>query len=94
MPWTINAEIYPLHARNLCCGISTAINWICNLFVSLTFLSITERFTVAAAFWIYATCALVGWIFLFRKLPETKGVLLEDIQSVFGGCKTQENQLS
>ena len=45
MPWTINSEIYPLWARSTCTAIATSFNWIFNLLVSLTFLTLTEQIT-------------------------------------------------
>lgn len=42
MPWTINAEIYPLWARGAGNGASTFCNWLFNLCSSISFLSLTE----------------------------------------------------
>ena len=45
MPWTINAEIYPLWARSTCNSIATSTNWFFNFLVSMTFLTLTEILT-------------------------------------------------
>jgi len=42
MPWTINAEIYPLWARGAGNGAATFFNWLFNLCISISFLSLTE----------------------------------------------------
>ncbi len=42
LPWTINAEIYPLWARAKCTGLATSVNWMSNLFVAMTFLTIVN----------------------------------------------------
>lgn len=42
MPWTINAEIYPLDVRAVCIGASSATNWVANFVVAMTFLSLVE----------------------------------------------------
>ena len=36
VPWTINAEIYPMPVRSLCVGIGVACNWTANLLVPYT----------------------------------------------------------
>ena len=38
VPWTVNAEIYPNSSREMGMATSTAVNWISNCIVSLTFL--------------------------------------------------------
>ena len=42
VPWAVNAEIYPQSCREAGMGLSTAVNWICNCIVSLTFLTILQ----------------------------------------------------
>lgn len=44
LPWTVNAEIYPTWSRSACTGIATAVNWLSNLLVSFTFLSVVDEF--------------------------------------------------
>lgn len=50
MPWTINSEIYPLWARSTANSIATAFNWLLNLIISMTFLSLTEAITKEVSF--------------------------------------------
>lgn len=45
MPWTVNSEIYPLWARSTGNACSAGVNWICNVFVSLTFLHVAQYLT-------------------------------------------------
>ena len=45
MPWTINAEIYPQWARSFGGGMASATNWLFNLLVSSTFLTLTDFIT-------------------------------------------------
>ena len=83
MPWVINAEIFPNHLRTAGASYATSTNWICNLGVSLTFLSLTEAITKAGTFWMYAGISVVSWAYCYFQLPETKGLTLEAIEDIF-----------
>lgn len=85
MPWTVNSEIYPLSVRSRAVGIATMVNWGTNLVISLTFLSLVRAVTAWGAFILYAAVAAGGWIFLFFRLPETRGKTLEEIRELFLG---------
>ncbi|XP_052453881.1 proton myo-inositol cotransporter-like isoform X2 [Carassius gibelio] len=84
MPWTVNSEIYPLWARSTGNACSAGVNWICNVLVSLTFLHVAQYLTYYGAFFLYSGLALLGFVFVVGCLPETKGLRLEEIESVFG----------
>ncbi|GFN97442.1 proton myo-inositol cotransporter [Plakobranchus ocellatus] len=45
MPWTINAEIYPLWCRSVANSIATLCNWASNYLVSISFLTVTKAIT-------------------------------------------------
>uniref|UniRef100_A0A2C9JI74 Major facilitator superfamily (MFS) profile domain-containing protein n=1 Tax=Biomphalaria glabrata TaxID=6526 RepID=A0A2C9JI74_BIOGL len=83
MPWTINSEIYPIWARSTGNSLSAATNWIANLLVSMTFLTLTETLTKYGTYWLFVGIAILGLMFFGICLPETKGRKLEDIEDLF-----------
>lgn len=78
--WLIVSEVFPLGIRGRAMGIATFSNWLCNYFVSLTFLSLIQAIGTAGTFWIYAAICLIGLWFVIKLVPETKGKTFEQIQ--------------
>jgi MFS transporter, SP family, galactose:H+ symporter len=78
--WLLISEIYPLPIRGLGEGTAAATNWIFNLLVSITFLSLVELIGPARTFWFYGALAVAAWLFSYFIVPETKGRSLEEIE--------------
>lgn len=78
--WIIIAELYPLNMRNMAMGFASGANWICNLMVSLVFLSALDYIGASMTFWSFAAIGLMGWLYCWNKLPETAGISLEEIE--------------
>ncbi|KAM7397155.1 hypothetical protein PAMP_020149 [Pampus punctatissimus] len=85
MPWTVNSEIYPLWARSTGNACSAGVNWTFNVLVSLTFLHVAQFLTYYGVFFLYMGLVVLGLLFVMSCLPETQGLQLEDIESLFTG---------
>jgi len=79
VPWVIQSEIFPLDVRGQANGAATASNWLCNLIVSMTFLTLADHISKAGTFWLYTGIAVCGLFFIYLHVPETKGCSLEEI---------------
>lgn len=79
-PWTINAEIYPIHVIGTASSLSTTTNWVTNAFVASVFL-ITTKTVVGQiiTFSILALFALACLIFVYFKVPETANKEINEI---------------
>ncbi|KAJ2612873.1 hypothetical protein H4S08_002497, partial [Coemansia sp. RSA 1365] len=85
LPWLIQSEIFGQGIRSKAGSIATATNWASNFIVSVTFLTMTLHITASGTFWLYAGIMLLGLLFVFFMVPETKGLKLEDVQKLFVG---------
>ena len=79
--WLILSEIYPLRIRGRAMSIGTATNWITNLVVALSFLTLTLVLGKPTTFWLYGVVSVSAWLFAFFLVPETKGKSLEEIEA-------------
>ncbi|KAK7431352.1 hypothetical protein QQZ08_002123 [Neonectria magnoliae] len=83
VPFTYSAEAFPLHIRALGMASATSITWAFNFLLSFTWPRMMEAFGGPGAFFWYATWNLVGWVFAYFLLPETKALTLEELDLVF-----------
>jgi len=78
--WVILSEIFPNRIRGGAMSVSVVALWLGNFLLSQTFPVMYEKLGLAHCFWVYAGICLVGFIFIYFKLPETKGKTLEQIE--------------
>ena len=83
--WLMISEIYPLNIRGKAMSIASLCNWGFNFIVSLTFLLLVNSLGQTGTFWIYAAIGILAWIFVYLRVPETKGRSLEEIEASFRG---------
>src|SRR5438445_749887 len=78
--WLMSAEIFPTRVRAVGSAISTFANWVSNLLVSVTFLSLVNAIGQSGTFWLYAAMGVLAFGFCQRLVPETRGTNLEQIE--------------
>ncbi|KAL0363143.1 UNVERIFIED_CONTAM: Inositol transporter 4 [Sesamum calycinum] len=81
-PWIVNSEIYPLRYRGVGGGIAAVSNWVSNLIVSETFLTLTEAVGSAGTFLLFAGFSAIGLVAIFFLVPETKGLAFEEVEKM------------
>lgn len=82
VPWIVNSEIYPLRYRGVGGGIAAVSNWTANLIVSETYLTLTKALGSAGTFLLFAGFSLIGLVFIYFLVPETKGMQFEEVEKL------------
>ncbi|CAJ2635557.1 unnamed protein product [Trifolium pratense] len=81
--WVYSSEIFPLKLRAQGASMGVAVNRTMNGIVSMTFISIYKAITIGGTFFMFASISVIGWIFFYFFLPETKGKALEEMEMLF-----------
>lgn len=83
IPWLMASELFPVGVRGKAASIATVVGWLGNLFISFTFLGLLDLIGESATFFSYAAVAVLGLVFVWFLVPETKGRTLEEIEEGF-----------
>lgn len=81
LTWVLISEIFPNHIRGLATSIAVISLWLAYFILVFTFPIIEAKFGDAAAFYGYAVICILGFMFIWRKVLETKGKTLEEIEN-------------
>jgi sugar porter (SP) family MFS transporter len=78
--WLLIAEIYPLRIRGAAMSVATMANWGANFVVTISFLSLLSAVGGVGAFFLFGFLTLVALGYFWRRVPETKGRSLQEIE--------------
>jgi sugar porter (SP) family MFS transporter len=78
--WVLISEIFPNRIRGAAISIAVSSLWIACFILTFTFPILNNSLGPAKTFWAYAAVCLLGFIFIFTSVPETKGKTLEQIE--------------
>lgn len=79
--WVLLSEIFPNRIRGLAMSVAVSSLWIACFLVTFSFPILNQRLGAAGTFWTYALICFVGFAFIWRFVPETKGKTLEEIEA-------------
>ncbi len=85
--WVVLSEIFPNRIRGAAMAIATTSLWIASFGLTFTFPLLNNALNAYGTFWLYALICVAGFLFIFNKLPETKGKSLEEIEDSFEKSK-------
>ncbi|KAL6226894.1 hypothetical protein ACLB2K_000853 [Fragaria x ananassa] len=83
IPNILCAEIFPTPVRGLCIAICALTYWIGDIIITYSFPVMLSSIGFAGVFGVYVLGCIISWIFVYLKVPETKGMPLEVISEFF-----------
>ncbi|MCX6616875.1 MAG: sugar porter family MFS transporter, partial [Acidobacteria bacterium] len=78
--WVLIAEIFPNRIRGAAICVAVSALWLACFILTYTFPILNASLGAAKTFWLYSGVCTAGFIFILRRVPETKGKTLEQIE--------------
>jgi MFS family permease len=78
--WVLISELFPNRIRGAAMSIAVLSLWIACTVVTWMFPYLLKMLGAHGSFWTFGGICVVGFIVIFKKLPETKGKTLENIE--------------
>lgn len=82
VPWS-SVEFLPLNRRSFGASCISCTNWLTNMMMSVSFLSVVNYLGASHTMLIFASVTILNWLFVYYWYPEVKGLTLEEIGKVF-----------
>jgi sugar porter (SP) family MFS transporter len=82
--WVLLSEIFPNKVRGQAMSVATFALWLACAILTITFPFLNKAFGSSGTFGLYAGICVIGFFYILKKLPETKGKSLEQIERELG----------
>lgn len=84
IPWLMVGELFAPDIKGVAGSFAGTFNWLLAFIVTLTFTDLRQAVGSGETFWIFSGITVVGTLFVFFIVPETKGKTLAEIQVMLG----------
>ncbi|CAK1541159.1 unnamed protein product [Leptosia nina] len=85
IPWLMLREIFAPNVRRRATAITAGVHWFLAFGVTKLYQNLVHLVSPGWTLWHFAVTCLIGTIFIYFFVPETKGRTLEDIHNEFDG---------
>lgn len=92
IPWMMAGELCKIDIKAFVGSTAGTFNWLLSFTVTSTFNSLTNAVGAGQVFWIFAGIMLLGFVFIFFVVPETKGKSEDEIQVMLGAEPEQRSE--
>jgi SP family sugar porter-like MFS transporter len=79
--WVVLSEIFPNRIRGIAMSVATFALWAACFILTYTFPILNNLLKVSGTFWLYGLICILGFWFILKRLPETRGKSLEEIEN-------------
>ncbi|KAJ2944156.1 hypothetical protein O0L34_g18127 [Tuta absoluta] len=86
IPWMMAGELCLIDIKAFVSSTAGTFNWLLSFAVTSTFSSLNTAIGPGQVFWLFAGIMLLGFLFIFFVVPETKGKSVDEIQIMLGGA--------
>jgi len=83
--WVLIAEIFPNKIRGVASSVAIVSLWAAYFVLVFTFPILAKHLGAFGPFYLYAGICLLGFLFVLKKVKETKGRTLEELEGSFAG---------
>lgn len=83
--WVLIAEIFPNKIRGVASSVAIVSLWAAYFVLVFTFPVLAKHLGAFGPFYLYAGICLLGFLFVLKKVKETKGRTLEELEEGFAG---------
>jgi SP family arabinose:H+ symporter-like MFS transporter len=85
LKFVIAAEIFPTEIRGRAMGVSIMVMWIADTIVGQLTPVMLNSAGPGWTFWFFSICCALSFWVVIKKVPETKGKTLDQVQELWGG---------
>jgi len=80
--WVVLSEIFPNRVRGTAMSLATTSLWTGSFLLVILFPVLNNALGTHGTFWLFAGICFLGFLFILKKLPETKGKTLEEVEEL------------
>nr|WP_274637984.1 sugar porter family MFS transporter [Microbacterium bovistercoris] len=80
--WVLLGEIFPSRIRGKALGVAAGAQWIANFLITVSFPAMSS-WSLPLTYGMYALFAALSFVFVAWRIPETKGMELEQTETLF-----------
>lgn len=92
VPWLMMGELFAADVKGVAGSIAGTTNWLLAFVVTKTFVNLKAALGNGETFWLFSGITVIGLVFVFFFVPETKGKSLNEIQDILKGRRNQPVQ--